>query len=119
MTTLASTIIQIRTYIDQTSEISKQLNLTEIPLSYVYQLAMERLLSNISEATTRIPDSEKSKAPNVDWLAIANLGNILRHDYENINENIIRNIQGSDDLLALRAALDLLNPHVAQVRRRK
>jgi len=118
MAKLSSTIIQIRTYIDQIAEISQQRTLEEVPLSYVYKLAMERLLSNISEATTRIPEAEKAKAPNVDWRAIANLGNILRHDYENVNENIIRDIQDGDDLVALRAALDLLNRDAEQVRRR-
>ena len=86
-------------------------------MSAVAQLATERLLLNISEATRRIPDSEKAKAPDVPWQAIADIGNRLRHDYDDVNVEIIRSILDGGHLMQLRAALELIDPEVEQVRR--
>ncbi len=58
------------------------------------QYEVERALLNISEAVRKLekferrltPDFELSSiAEHVDWSAIKGIGNILRHDYDNIS----------------------------------
>lgn len=42
---------------------------------------VERNLEIISEASRRLPDHLRQSEPEIDWPAIAGIGNILRHDY--------------------------------------
>ena len=46
----------------------------------------ERMLEIISEASRRISADLKSKAPQLPWQKIADLGNRLRHEYHRIDE---------------------------------
>ena len=42
---------------------------------------VERNLEIISEASRRLPAQLKAKESQIDWAAIAGIGNVLRHDY--------------------------------------
>jgi uncharacterized protein with HEPN domain len=42
---------------------------------------VERSIEIIAEASRRIPDDLKAIRPEIDWRAIAGIGNILRHEY--------------------------------------
>lgn len=42
---------------------------------------IERNLEIVSEASRRLPGDLKSGEPEIDWRAIAGIGNVLRHDY--------------------------------------
>lgn len=44
----------------------------------------ERGLLIISEAAKALPDELVAKYPDVEWHAIRAIGNVLRHDYEQI-----------------------------------
>ena len=39
----------------------------------------------LSEASRRIPKDLKASEPNVDWSALASLGNVLRHEYQRVD----------------------------------
>jgi uncharacterized protein with HEPN domain len=41
---------------------------------------IERNLEIISEASRRLPEELQQKEPDIDWKAIAGIGNVLRHD---------------------------------------
>lgn len=41
---------------------------------------VERNLEILSEASRRLPDDLRAGEPEIDWRAIAGIGNILRHD---------------------------------------
>lgn len=58
--------------------------------------AVECNIERISEASRRIPEWSKSQHPNVPWQRIAGIGNILRHDYEAVREEVIWRIVGKD-----------------------
>jgi uncharacterized protein with HEPN domain len=58
----------------------------------VIQLAVERAISIISEASRRIPDELKNKAPGVPWPKIAGIGNVLRHDYREVAPRAVWNV---------------------------
>jgi uncharacterized protein with HEPN domain len=56
------------------------------------QKATERGLEIISEASRAIPTEMKDMSPDVPWVEIAGIGNVLRHDYQRVEPLIIWNI---------------------------
>lgn len=70
--------------------------------------ALERFLEVLSEASRRIPPEWKREfGANVPWLNVANLGNVLRHAYEQVNVDVLWSIY-TDDLDPLEAAIDAM-----------
>jgi uncharacterized protein with HEPN domain len=61
----------------------------------------------ISEASRRVPARWKQEYPEIPWKQIAGIGNIMRHDYEEVNLEIIVGLRGKRlaDLLAVVTAL--------------
>jgi uncharacterized protein with HEPN domain len=57
----------------------------------VYHMArtVERCIEIVSEATRHLPDEIKSRYPDVPWQQIAGIGNVLRHDYDIIDDYVI------------------------------
>lgn len=51
--------------------------------------AVERCLEIVSEASRRIPDRLKSHHPEIPWRKIAAIGNVLRHEYDEIYPPLI------------------------------
>jgi uncharacterized protein with HEPN domain len=49
---------------------------------------VERCIEIVSEATRHIPDELKAKYPDVPWKQIAGIGNVLRHDYDQVDDHI-------------------------------
>lgn len=54
--------------------------------------AVERSLLIISEAAKSLPAELMARYPQVDWRKIADLGNVLRHDYNRVDPETIWNI---------------------------
>jgi uncharacterized protein with HEPN domain len=87
--------------------------------------AVERQLLISSEAWTRIRVHEnasgfpkegrlENRAPDVPWFEIRALGNILRHEYDEIDAEIIWDTVSGSDLADLQAALLRAFPHLAE-----
>ena len=55
----------------------------------VIRLAVERLFEVISEASRFIPSDLKAKEPNINWKALADLGNWLRHAYHRTDAGLL------------------------------
>jgi uncharacterized protein with HEPN domain len=55
----------------------------------VLSRAVERCLSIISEAARHLPKEIEALEPAVPWAKIRGVGNILRHDYERIDRDVI------------------------------
>jgi uncharacterized protein with HEPN domain len=51
--------------------------------------AVERGLEIISEASRALPDDLKALSPDLPWRQIADLGNLLRHEYQRVEPRII------------------------------
>ena len=75
------------------------------------QDAVERCLSRISEAASKLEGSIESIIPDQPWSQIRAVGNVLRHEYDRVNPVFIWRIV-SEDLpklkTAIQAALDQL-----------
>lgn len=54
--------------------------------------AIERCLSRISEAATKLGYFAEQQFPAHNWKNIRDLGNILRHEYERVDAEIVWNI---------------------------
>ncbi len=55
----------------------------------VLKLAVQRALEIISEAVRHIPDSLLAAAPDVPWKQIKGVGNVLRHEYHKVADDVV------------------------------
>jgi uncharacterized protein with HEPN domain len=70
--------------------------------------AVERYLEIISEASRHIPEAWKSSfGPEVPWWEVAAFGNILRHEYEQVDISVLWSVYSSD-VDPLEAAIDAM-----------
>ncbi len=58
--------------------------------------AVERYLQRLSEASRHVPETLKQKHPNIDWPAIADIGNVLHHAYDKIVDRRVWQVVSSD-----------------------
>jgi uncharacterized protein with HEPN domain len=72
--------------------------------SCVLRSALERGVEVISEASRHLSRELRSPHKDVRWKDIAGIGNILRHEYQRVDSQIIWNAV-KDDLPALKKAL--------------
>ena len=63
---------------------------------------VERGIEIISEASRRLPDDLKARHPQIPWQKVAGIGNVLRHNYEDVAAPIMWKLV-QDDLPALEA----------------
>lgn len=68
---------------------------------------VERNLERISEASRHIPDDLKARHPRIGWRLVADLGNVLRHAYDQAVDERIWQIVTSD-LASLKAAVETM-----------
>lgn len=72
--------------------------------SWVLRSAVERGIEVISEASRHLARELKSHHKDVRWADIAGIGNVLRHEYQRVDGQIVWKAV-KDDLPALREAL--------------
>lgn len=51
--------------------------------------AIERNIEIISEASRRLPEAWKVRHPAVPWSKVAGIGNVLRHDYDRVDNTVL------------------------------
>ena len=58
--------------------------------------AVTRCLEIVSEAARRLPPELRDRHPELPWRAIMGVGNVYRHDYDNVAEDMVwRTVQRS------------------------
>jgi uncharacterized protein with HEPN domain len=50
---------------------------------------VERGLEIISEASRRLPPAMKTRHPEIPWPKVAGIGNVLRHEYEDVAHDVL------------------------------
>ena len=84
-----------------------------------FRNAVERSIEIISEASRRIPENEKARFPDIPWPDIANIGNILRHEYHDANEKIIWEVTQQEHLSDLEKALSQMDPETVLTKKKR
>jgi len=64
------------------------------------QWLVERGVEIVSEASRHLPPVLKARHPDIPWQKVAGIGNVLRHNYENIAAAVMWKL-ARDDLDAL------------------
>jgi uncharacterized protein with HEPN domain len=60
------------------------------------QWIVERGIEIVSEASRHMTDELKARHPDIPWVKVAGIGNVLRHDYERVAPNILWKLVQSD-----------------------
>lgn len=95
--------------IERILEWTAQANLEAYGSSPMLRDAVERCLERISEASRRLPDELKATQPQIPWRRVADMGNVLRHEYHDIADTEIWRIARTELPLlrdAVRAMID-------------
>jgi uncharacterized protein with HEPN domain len=61
----------------------------KVILRLLHQPAFGAAAENLSEATRRLPSSLRDRHPELPWRAIMGVGNVYRHDYDNVAEQFV------------------------------
>ncbi len=69
--------------------------------------AVERSIEIVSEASRSLPTELKTRHPAIPWSKVAGIGNVLRHDYDVVNDATIWHA-ATVDLLPLKAAVEVM-----------
>jgi uncharacterized protein with HEPN domain len=80
--------------------------------SWVLRSALERGIEVISEASRHLGPRLKAQHKDVRWKDIAGIGNILRHEYQHVDQRIIWNAV-KNELPPLKQALLALQEELA------
>ncbi|WFS01516.1 DUF86 domain-containing protein [Rhizobium tumorigenes] len=61
----------------------------KVMMDLLTELGLQRAIEIVSEASRHIPEELKRLTPEIEWQAIRAIGNILRHEYHRIADEII------------------------------
>jgi uncharacterized protein with HEPN domain len=79
-------------------------SLTDYASNWMLKHAVERGVEIISEASRRLPEGAKAQHPEIPWRRIAGIGNVLRHSYDSIVDQVIYEL-ATRELVTLHAAI--------------
>lgn len=79
-------LLHILDEIDGVSEALSGATFEQYRDSYVLRRTVERAVQIISEAVRALPDDLLAGYPDEPWHAIAGIGNILRHEYQTVDD---------------------------------
>ena len=82
-------------------------SLADFERDWLLRLAIQRALEIVSEACRHIPDEFLVLAPDVPWKQIRGIGNILRHEYHKIADDVIWAVI-TENIAPLRAAIETI-----------
>jgi len=59
---------------------------------YLHRDGVERQLLIIAEAAVKLRGQVETVEPGIDWDAIRGMGNVIRHNYDGIDDAVIRHV---------------------------
>ena len=75
--------------------------------------AVERYIERLSEASRNVPDELKQQHPHIDWRGVADIGNVLRHAYDQVIDQEVWEAV-TKDLAPLRLAVAAILEEIAK-----
>ena len=79
----------------------------EIECDHILNLGIQRAIEIISETSKHIPQELQEQAPDIPWRSIRGMGNILRHEYHRIADDVIWDVVDHDLPLLKQALLTM------------
>jgi uncharacterized protein with HEPN domain len=87
--------------------------LADFQRDWLLRLAVQRALEIISEAARHMPDELLVHAPDVPWKRIRGIGNVLRHEYHKIADDVIWAVV-VENIGSLKTGIDIISRHIAR-----
>ena len=84
-----TTLIHIRDNIQAARRFVDGLSYEAFKTSPLHFYATTRALEIISEASRRLPADFRARHPTLPWKQIMGIGNVLRHDYDDVVESMV------------------------------
>ena len=88
---ILSSIARIQSYVDDIGGIDALMH-----DEYLHRDAVERQLLILSEAAAKLRGQVEGLEPEIDWHAIRGIGNFIRHNYDGVEDEIIRRVLTSE-----------------------
>ena len=82
--------------IERIHGVLENISLQEFETDWQRQWLVERGIEIISEASRHLTDEMKARHPEIPWQKVAAIGNVLRHNYENIAAPVIWKLAQTD-----------------------
>jgi uncharacterized protein with HEPN domain len=82
-------------------------SLEDYKSDWLLRHAIQRAIEIISEASRALPDEVKAIQPEIPWAKVRTIGNVLRHEYHGLSDQIIWGVV-IDELPLLGLAIDAL-----------
>jgi len=79
-------LLHIRDEIDGVAAAIRGLSFSEYQDSYMHRRTVERAAQIVSEAAKALPSEMMNRHPDAPWNSIVGIGNILRHEYQSLDE---------------------------------
>jgi uncharacterized protein with HEPN domain len=79
-------LLHIRDEIDGIASALRNVTFAQYRESYTLRRAAERAVQIVSEAVKSLPHGMLAKHPEAPWNAIIGIGNILRHEYQRVDD---------------------------------
>jgi uncharacterized protein with HEPN domain len=82
----------LRAIIDGIENASQGKAFAEFGADWLFRHGIQRGIEIISEAVRRVPPELQATQPHIPWAQIMGIGNVLRHEYHRISDNVIWNV---------------------------
>jgi uncharacterized protein with HEPN domain len=79
-------LLHMRDEIEGVAMIVRGLSFVQYQDSYMHRRAVERAVQIVSEAAKALPPDLLARYPDAPWSAIIGIGNILRHEYQRLDD---------------------------------
>lgn len=70
-------------------------------------MVAQRAIEIISEASRAVPDDLKNTRPEIPWERVRAIGNVMRHEYDGLSDQIVWNVI-ADEFPRLKMAINAL-----------
>jgi uncharacterized protein with HEPN domain len=82
--------------IERIQDVLKNISLEAFETDWQRQWLVQRGVEIISEASRHLTDEMKARHPEISWQKVAGIGNVLRHNYENVAAPVIWKLAQTD-----------------------